>query len=49
MEKDLVYEENNGTQDVYNVQGIADSKYAAKEPCGPITYKGGPAAWTRIA
>ena len=49
VEKDLVYEENNGTQDVYNVQRIADSKYAAKEPCGPIAYKGGPAAWPRIA
>ena len=49
MEKDLVYEENNGTQDVYNVQRIADSKYAAKELCGPIAYKGGPAAWPYIA
>ena len=49
VEKDLVYEENNGAQDVYNVQRIADSKYAAKEPCGPIAYKGGPAAWPRIA
>ena len=49
MEKDLVYEENNGAQDVYNVQRIADSKYAAKEPCGPIAYKGGPAAWPYIA
>ena len=49
MEKDLVYEENNGAQDVYNVQRIADYKYAAKEPCGPIAYKGGPAAWPYIA
>ena len=36
MEKDLVYTEINGTQDVYNVQRIAISKYAAKELCGPI-------------
>ena len=38
MEKDLVYTEINGTQDVYNVQRIAISKYAAKELCGPIAY-----------
>ena len=36
VEKDLVYTEINGTQDVYNVQRIAISKYAAKELCGPI-------------
>ena len=38
VEKDLVYTEINGTQDVYNVQRIAISKYAAKELCGPIAY-----------
>ena len=38
MEKDLVYTEINGTQDVYNVQRIAISKYAAKELCRPIAY-----------
>ena len=48
MEKDLVYTENNGTQDVYDVQRIAISKHAAKEPCGPIA-QGGTAAWPRIA
>ena len=49
MEKDLVYTENNGTQDVYDVQRIAisDFIYAAKEVCGcgPIAYN----AWPRIA
>ena len=51
VEEDLVYAEINGTQDVYDVQRIAisDFIYAAKEPCGPIAYKGGPAAWPRIA
>ena len=40
MEKDLVYTEINGTQDVYDVQRIAisDFIYAAKELCGPVAY-----------
>ena len=38
MEKDLVYTENNGIRDVYDVRRIADSNYAAKELCGPFAY-----------
>ena len=50
MEKDLVYTENNGTQDVYDVKRIAISKYAAKELCGPIAYvRESAAARPRIA
>ena len=38
VEKDLVYTENNGIRDVYDVRRIADSNYAAKELCGPFAY-----------
>ena len=38
MEKDLAYAEINGTEDVYDVQRIAISNYAAKELCGTIAY-----------
>ena len=41
VEEDLVHAEINGTQDVYVVQRIAISNYAAKELCGPIAYTTG--------